>query len=135
MESPSKVNPELTDAQVKHNTTRGIALLDECLEAAAFRDLKAMQMIFMDEEDFLDFSVRGHHYMESFSGAKSTIELDEHDMKGKITRMLPKLHLRGVEIVLGMNATYVWPLSLCAHSTYVQNKHSVSSFLRWAFLG
>ena len=111
MESPSKVNPELTDAQVKHNTTRGIALLDECLEAVAFRDLEAMQMIFMDEEDFHDFSVRGHHCMKSLSEAKSTIELDERDTKGRITRMLPKLHLREVEIIIDIDAAYVWLLS------------------------
>ena len=96
---------------MQHNTAHGIVQLDACLELAAFRDLETMKIVFADEGGYLEFSVRGHGYMWSTSSAKSTVELNEQDTKGRITRMLPKLHLRGVEIVIDIDAAYVWLLS------------------------
>ena len=125
-ESPSEGHSELTDTQVQHNTAHGIVQLDACLELAAFRDLETMKIVFADEGGYLEFSVRGHGYMWSTSSAKSIVELGGQDTKGRIMSMLPKLHLRGVEIVVEIDAAYVWLLFCLAQNTDLQIGYTLS---------
>ena len=68
-------------------------------------------MVLMDRNSEFYFSTRGVSYLRPLRNAKCSVELNPESLEEGLIKMLPKLHARGVRVVVEIDETCVQPSS------------------------